>query len=92
LARLPANAESCDEQLCVARFAYVHLLCNANRRSEAEEHLVSAEAYAKSNPEKYDGEIFQAALNAVLHWAAKTSNEDAAIERIHALEAAANTG
>jgi tetratricopeptide (TPR) repeat protein len=92
LASLPANAESCDEQLCVVRSEYVHLLCNANRTSEAEEHLVPTEAYAKSNPEKYDGEIFQAALNAGLHWAAKTSNEDAAIERIHALEAAASTG
>ena len=92
LASVPANAESCAEQLCVARAEYVHLLCNANRTSEAQEHLRLAEAYAKSNPEKYDHEIFQAALNAGLHWAAKTGDEDAAIERIHALEATASTG
>ena len=92
LGRLPSNAESCDEQLCVARSEYVHLLCNANRTTEAEEHLRLAETYAKHSPEIHNGEIFQAALNAGLHWAAKTGDEDAAIERIHTLEASASTG
>ena len=36
--------------------------------------------------------MFQAALNAGLHWAAKTGDEDAAIDRIRALEASASTG
>lgn len=92
LASVPANAVSCNEQLCVARSEYVHLLCNANRTSEAEEQLQLAETYAKLNPKILNGEVFQAALNAGLHWAAKTGDEDAAIERINALEASASTG
>jgi len=92
LASLPANTESCGEQLCVARSEYVHLLCNANQTTEAEKHLKLAETHAKQNPEAHYGEIFQTALGAGLHWAAKTGNEDAAIERIHALEASARTG
>ena len=91
LASLPANADSCDEQLCVARAEYVHLLCNADRATEAEEYLKLAETYAKQHPEMRYGEIFQAALNAGLHWAAKLGDEDAAIERIDALEASAST-
>ena len=40
-----------------------------------------------------NGEIFQTALNAGLHWAAKTGNEDAAIERVpDDLEASVTTG
>ncbi len=89
LASLPANIERCDEQLCVARSEYVHLLCNANRSSEAEEHLNLAETYAKRNPDMLDGEVFQAALNAGIHWAVKSGDEDAAISRIHELEASA---
>jgi tetratricopeptide (TPR) repeat protein len=92
VASLPENAESCAELLCVARAEYVHLLCNANRTSEAEGHLRLAEAYARSNPAMLNGEIFQTALNAGLHWAAKTGNEDTAIERAHDLEASATTG
>jgi tetratricopeptide (TPR) repeat protein len=92
LASLPANAESCDEQLCVVRTEYVHLLCSANRTNEAEEHLKLAEAYAKAIPEKVNGEVFQAALGAGLHWAAIKGDENAAIERIHDLEASATTG
>lgn len=92
LASLPTNAESCAEQLCVSRSEYVHLLCNADRTTEAEEHLKLAETYAKQNPEAHYGDIFQAALNAGLHWAAKAGDEDAAIERINALEASARTG
>ncbi len=68
----------------------MHLLCNTDRASEAKEYLELAEAYAKQNPEAHHGEIFQAALNSGLHWAAKAGNEDAAIERIDALEASAD--
>jgi len=91
LASLPDNAESCDEQLCVAQSEYVNFLCNANRTREAEEHLQLAESYAKNNPEILNGEVFQAALNAGLHWAAKVGDEDGVIERINMLEASANT-
>lgn len=91
LASLPANAERCGEQLCVARSEYVHLLCNANRTNEAEDHLQLAEAYAKLNPDMLNGEVFQAALNAGLHWAVKKGDEDAAISRVHELEASART-
>jgi tetratricopeptide (TPR) repeat protein len=91
LASLPANAESCDEQLCVARSEYVNFLCNSDRTSEAEEYLLLAETYAKNNPEMLNGEVFQAALNAGLHWAAKVGDENGVIERINMLEASATT-
>ncbi len=91
LASLPDNAESCDEQLCIAQSEYVDFLCNVNRTHEAEEYIYLAESYAKSNPEILNGDIFQAALNAGLHWSAKTGDEDGVIERINALEASVNT-
>jgi tetratricopeptide (TPR) repeat protein len=91
LASLPANEESCADQLCVTRSEYVNLLCNSNRTSEAKDHLLLAETYANSNPEFLKGEVFQAALNAGLHWAAKTGDEEGVIERINVLEASANT-
>ena len=91
LASLPDNTKNCDELLCITRTEYVNFLCNANRTSEAEEHLQLAEYYAKNNPEIFNGEAFQAALNAGLHWAAKTGDENGVIERVNALEASANT-
>jgi tetratricopeptide (TPR) repeat protein len=87
----PTDAESCGGILCVARSEYVHLLCNAGRFSEAEEHLQLAEAYAKQHPDEHGGEVFQAALTAGLHWAATVADEDAAVLRIEALERSAST-
>jgi tetratricopeptide (TPR) repeat protein len=91
LASSASNSERCAEQLCVARSEYVHLLCNANRALEAKTHLELAETYARQNSEIRNGEVFQAAINAGVHWAAKVGDEDAASERIRALEFSANT-
>ena len=90
LASSPDNTEKCEALLCVARSELVHLLCNANRTSEADMHVQLAEAYAKRNSEMLDGDIFQAALNAGLDWSVKMGDEDAAIERIQMLKASAN--
>jgi tetratricopeptide (TPR) repeat protein len=91
-ATTPDTAEECDAQLCVARSEYVDLLCTAKRFDDAEHQLHCAEAYAKANRDSHNGGVFQAALNAGLHWAAVVGDEDAAVMRIEMLESSAETG
>jgi tetratricopeptide (TPR) repeat protein len=81
-----------DDQLCAVRLEYVHLLCNAKRIDEAKQHIELAEAYARANPDLYDGALLREALNAGLHWASAVRDERACKSRIEELEASAGAG
>jgi len=91
VATQPENVDECAMGQCVIRAEYVHLLCDMGRCEDATPHLAFAQAYARQHPEKHDGDVLQLVLNAALHWAAETNNEDAALEAVRALEAAACT-
>jgi len=75
----------------VVRAEYVHLLCDIGRWQDATSPLRMAEDYARQNPDERDGEVFQLALNAGLHWAAMATDEDGALDRVRALEESAST-
>jgi len=91
IASQPENADRCGTLLSVVRSEYVHFLCDTNRSEEAKLHLELSEMYARQDPLRSNGEVFQAAMSAGLHWAAVTRDEDAAVERVAALESSATT-
>lgn len=73
-------------QGCIVRTSFVHFLCNEKRFDEARPLLEEAEAHARANREAEDGELFQAAMEAGIHFALDTADEDGAIRRIAELE------
>jgi hypothetical protein len=85
-------SEVTDDQLCAVRSEYVHLLCNAKRIGEAKQHIELAEAYARTNPDLYEGALLREVLNAGLHWASAARDERACKSRIEELEASAGAG
>lgn len=78
-------------QGCIVRTSLVHFLCSGKRFAEAQPLLEEAETYARSHPNDEDGELFQAAMEAGIHFALDSADEDAAIRRIRDLEEAATS-
>ena len=78
-------------QACVIRSEFVHFLCTHSRFEEAQSILASAEDYARQQPAEAEGELFQAALEAGIHWSVVAEDHDGAIRRIRDLESYATT-
>lgn len=78
-------------QGCIVRASFVHFLCNHKRFDEALLLVGEAEAHAREHPGAEEGELLQAALEAGIHFALDSGNEDGALERIVELEAAATS-
>lgn len=78
-------------QGCVVRASFVHFLCTQKRFDEARPILEESETYARANKSVEDGEIFQAALEAGIHFSLDTGDEDEAIRRIAELEELASS-
>jgi hypothetical protein len=73
-------------QGCIIRSSFVHHLCNAKRLDEAQPLLAECEEYARQHKDAEEGELFQAALEAGIHFALEAADEDGAIMRIKELE------
>ncbi|MCX6593162.1 MAG: hypothetical protein NTZ56_16720 [Acidobacteria bacterium] len=78
-------------QGCIVRSTLVHLLCAQKRFAEAKPILAECEAHARSNKDSAEGELFQAAMEAGIHFALDTEDAEGAIARIEELEQFATT-
>lgn len=73
-------------QACVLGASFVHLLCGESRIEEARPILLAAEKHARMHSDDEEGELFQAALEAGIHFAITAADEDGAVQRIGELE------
>ena len=78
-------------QGCIVRSSLVHLLCNLKRMEDARPLLEQCEAYAKQHREFEEGELFQAALEAGIHYCLTAGDEDGAVARVAELESFCTT-
>ena len=79
------------KQACVTRTEYIHLLCSLRRIEEATEMLIPCEKYARANTELENGVLLHIALEAGIHIALETMDQQGAIDRISELEASATS-
>jgi tetratricopeptide (TPR) repeat protein len=75
----------------IVRSSFVHFLCNEKRLDEARPILAESEEYARQNKDAEEGELFQAALEAGIHFSLEAGAEDGAVQRIIELEQFAST-
>jgi hypothetical protein len=78
-------------QACIVRSSLVHLLCRQRRVEEARPVLEACEDYARVHGGADELELFQAALEAGIHFSISVGDEEGAISRIGELEAAATS-
>ncbi len=78
-------------QGCIIRSSFVHLLCNEKRLDEARVVLAQCEEHARHNKDDEEGELFQAAIEAGIHFSLETADEEGVILRIIELEQLATT-